>query len=125
MMGASAGAPSIAMSVSSAPTRNKPTQKQREEHEAAHVPSRDWCTQCMAGRGRTHHHVTKQESENHVKTSWQMEKLLMKGDSEPVKGPVIPLGSTICAEMITEMRGADLIVFRNNLIRNIRNLMRV
>ena len=32
---------------------------------------------------------------------------------------------TIWAEMITEMRGASLIVFRMDLIRNIRNLMRV
>ena len=32
---------------------------------------------------------------------------------------------TIWAEMITEMRGADLIFFRENRIRNIRNLMRV
>ena len=32
---------------------------------------------------------------------------------------------TILAKMISEMRGADLIVFRINSIRNIRNLMRV
>ena len=24
--------------------RNKPTQKESEEHEATHVPFRDWCT---------------------------------------------------------------------------------
>ena len=35
----------------------------REEHEAAHVPFRDWCTHCMMGRCCTHHHVTKQRSE--------------------------------------------------------------
>ena len=33
--------------------RNKPTQKEREEHEATHVPFRDWCAHCMMGRGRT------------------------------------------------------------------------
>ena len=27
--------------------RNKPTQKEREEHEATHVPFRVWCTHCM------------------------------------------------------------------------------
>ena len=32
--------------------------------------------------------------------------------------------STIPAKIITEMRGADLIVFRINLNRSIRNLMR-
>ena len=38
--------------------RNKPTQKK------SHVPFRDWCTHCMTGRGRTHHHVTKRKSED-------------------------------------------------------------
>ena len=42
--------------------RNKPTQRQREEHEATHVPFRDWCANCMMGRGRTHHRVAKQKS---------------------------------------------------------------
>ena len=46
--------------------RSKPTQREREreEHEATHVPSRDWCAHCMMGRGRTHHHVAKQKSED-------------------------------------------------------------
>ena len=44
--------------------RSKPTQREREEHEATHVPFRDWCAHCMMGRGRTHHHVAKQKSEN-------------------------------------------------------------
>ena len=44
--------------------RNKPTQREREEHEATHVPFRDWCAHCMMGRGRTHHHVAKQKSED-------------------------------------------------------------
>ena len=41
--------------------RNKPTAREREEHEATHMPFRDWCTRCMMGRGRTHHHVSKQK----------------------------------------------------------------
>ena len=45
--------------------RSKPTQREREEHEATHVPFRDWCAHCMMGRGRTHHHVAKQKSEDH------------------------------------------------------------
>ena len=44
--------------------RSKPTQKEREEHEATQPPFRDWCTQCRMGRRRTHHHVTKQKSED-------------------------------------------------------------
>ena len=35
--------------------RNKPTQREREEHEATHVPFRDWGVHCMMGRGRAHH----------------------------------------------------------------------
>ena len=27
--------------------RSKPTQREREEHEATHVPFRDWCAHCM------------------------------------------------------------------------------
>ena len=38
--------------------------KEKEEHEATRVPFRDWCTHCMKGRSRTHHHVTKQKSED-------------------------------------------------------------
>ena len=45
-------------------SRNKPTQKEREDHEATHVPFRDWCTHSMMGRGGTHHHVIKQKSED-------------------------------------------------------------
>ena len=42
--------------------RNKPTPKEREEHEATLVPFTDWCVHCMMARGRTHHHVTKLKS---------------------------------------------------------------
>ena len=45
--------------------RNRPTRRRKEkEHEATHVPSRDWCTHCMMGGRRTHHHVTEQKKEN-------------------------------------------------------------
>ena len=44
--------------------RNKPIQREREEHEATHVPFRDSGAHCMMGRGRTHHHVTKQKCED-------------------------------------------------------------
>ena len=43
--------------------RNKPTARERGEHEATHMPFRDWCTHCIMGRGRTHHHVAKQKSD--------------------------------------------------------------
>ena len=44
--------------------RTKPIAREREEHEATHMPFRDWCTQCMMGRRRTHHHVSKKRSED-------------------------------------------------------------
>ena len=44
--------------------RSNPTRREREEHEATHVPFRDWCAYCMMGRGRTHHHIAKQKSED-------------------------------------------------------------
>ena len=44
--------------------RNKPTAREREEHEATHMPFSDWCTHCMMVRGRTHHHVSKKRSED-------------------------------------------------------------
>ena len=45
-------------------TRNKSTQTERYEHEATHAPFGDWCARCMMGRFRTHHHVTKQKTED-------------------------------------------------------------
>ena len=33
--------------------RNKPTRKEREEHDATHELFRDWCAHWMMGRGRT------------------------------------------------------------------------
>ena len=47
--------------------RNRPTQQEREVHEATHVPFRDWCTHCMMDRGRTHHHIAKQRSEDETR----------------------------------------------------------
>ena len=47
--------------------RNRPTQKNMEEHEATHVPLRDRCTHFMMGSGRTHHHATKQSSEDETR----------------------------------------------------------
>ena len=44
--------------------KNKPTAREKEEHDATYMPFRDWCTHCMVGRGRTHHHVSKKRSED-------------------------------------------------------------
>ena len=44
--------------------RNKPTAREREQHEATRMPFRDWCAHCMMGRGRAHHHASKKRSED-------------------------------------------------------------
>ena len=33
-----------------------PTQKERDEHEATHLPHQDWCEFCVTGRGRKKPH---------------------------------------------------------------------
>ena len=64
--------------------RNKPTQMEREEHEATHVPLRDWCAHCMMGRGRTHHHIAKQKSEDESrKPIIAMDYFFMRMESAP------------------------------------------
>ena len=55
--------------------RNKPTQREREEHEATHVPLRLVRT-LHDGKGRTHHHVAKQKSEGSVKKAHRRHDLL-------------------------------------------------
>ena len=64
--------------------RNKPTQREREEHEATHVPFPDWCAHCMMGRGRTHHHVAKQKSEDQSRRPIiAMDYFFMRMESAP------------------------------------------
>eukprot|EP00972_Heterocapsa_arctica_P090949 13417606-Heterocapsa_arctica.AAC.1 len=33
-----------------------PTKREREEHEALHLPYRSWCKHCVRGRGRNRPH---------------------------------------------------------------------
>ena len=75
--------------------RNKPTQKEREEHEATHVPFRDWCANCMMGRGRTHHRVAKQESED------QSRRPIIAMDYNFMKRKSVPKAQTVSEESIT------------------------
>ena len=44
--------------------RNKPTAREREEHEATHMPLRDWCAHCMMDKGRSRHHAFQKRSED-------------------------------------------------------------
>ena len=64
--------------------RNRPTQREREEHEATHVLFRDWCAHCMMGRGRTNHHFAKQKSEDQSRRPiTDMDYYFMKMKSVP------------------------------------------
>ena len=75
--------------------RNKPTQKDREEHEATHVPSRGWCTHCMMGRGRTHHHITIQKSVD------QSRKPTVAKDYYSMKMKMVVSVQTLSGEAVT------------------------
>ena len=64
--------------------RNRPTQREREEHEATHVPFRGWCARCVVGRGCTHHYVAKQKSEDQFRGPIiAMDYFLMRMESAP------------------------------------------
>ena len=76
--------------------RNKPTQREREEHEATHMPFRDWCAHCMMGRGRTHHHIAKQKSEDESRRPIiAMDYFFMKMEATP-SAQSIPEESVTC-----------------------------
>ena len=40
---------------------SQPTAKEREDHEALHMPYRAWCAHCVRGRGISSHHVIRKE----------------------------------------------------------------
>ena len=73
--------------------RNKPTAREREEHEATHMPLRGWCTHCMMGRGRTHHHVSKQKSEKLLRNHGLLFSLTKNSTAS---SQTIPEGSVTC-----------------------------
>ena len=43
---------------------HEPTKADRESHEELHEPYREWCRACVAGRGRTEYHVTRNRKED-------------------------------------------------------------
>ena len=86
---------------------NKPTQKEREEHEATHVPFRDWYAHCMMGRGRTNHHVTKHKSEDQSRRpTIAMDYYFMKVKSVPNAQTILEESITCIA--VTEVRHQNI-----------------
>ena len=41
-----------------------PSKREREEHEATHLPFRDWCRHCVRGRGRNNPHRSSSSKED-------------------------------------------------------------
>ena len=64
--------------------RNKPIQKEREEHEATHVPSRGWVHTLHDGQRSTQAHVPKRKSE------------------DPSRRPAIAMESVVNAQTISQ-----------------------
>ena len=76
--------------------RNKPPVREREEHEATHMPFRDWCAHCMMGRGRSHHHVSKTRSEGLSSRPFEaVDHCFLKPNSK-VNSQTIPDESVTC-----------------------------
>ena len=68
-----------------------PTQKERDAHEATHIPHEEWCEACMAGRGRNKpHRKRKGPKEKDPKGASEAGDTSdgSLADEAPVKGPV-------------------------------------
>ena len=44
-----------------------PTRREREEHEATHIPYREWCPHCVRGRGTNRPHRRGKEQDEDVR----------------------------------------------------------
>jgi len=73
-----------------------PTKKEREEHEATHIPFRVWCRHCVRGRGRNSHHK-KAEGEDKDVGEQRVPKISMdyhfmsKDDESAQKNPILTM----------------------------------
>ena len=63
-----------------------PTKKEREEHEATHIPYRDWCKHCVRGRAPNRQHSSKtkedEETEQRKVPRISMDYFFMAQDGE-------------------------------------------
>ena len=55
---------SAPIAVASSP--KEPTQQERDEHEATHLPYRSWCKHCVRGRGCREAHKQLQADKSHA-----------------------------------------------------------
>ena len=63
-----------------APSPKEPTQQEREEHEATHLPYRSWCKHCVRGRGRSEAHRELQADRQHSAPHVSMDYCFMGQD---------------------------------------------
>ena len=54
-----------------------PTKKEREEHDATHMPYRSWCKHCVRGRAPNNPHRARSEEEDEEKKAAQVPKIAM------------------------------------------------
>ena len=65
---------SAPIAVASSP--KEPTQQERDEHEATHLPYRSWCKHCVRGRGRSEAHKQLQADTSHTVPHVSMDTVL-------------------------------------------------
>ena len=58
----------------------EPTQQERDEHEATHLPYRSWCKHCVRGRGRSEAHRQLQADKSHAVPHVSMDYCFMGQD---------------------------------------------
>ena len=69
---------SAPIAVASSP--KEPTQQERDEHEATHLPYRSWCKHCVRGRGRSEAHKQLQADSSHTVPHVSMDYCFMGQD---------------------------------------------
>ena len=69
---------SAPIAVASSP--KEPTQQERDEHEATHLPYRSWCKHCVRGRGRSEAHKQLQADKSHTVPHVSMDYCFMGQD---------------------------------------------
>ena len=63
-----------------------PTQRERDAHEATHIPHEEWCEVCMAGRGRNKAHKKRKDPAGASEACDIPSE--SQAEDAPVKGPV-------------------------------------
>ena len=83
--------------------RKRPTQKQRMEHEATHIPYQSWCRHCVRGRGRNRPHRKKKREAEKKKKQEEERKVLPSSVGQAEHTTIEPgLAAEVPAESVNE-----------------------